>query len=198
MKTPGLVEAREHVGEPPGLDLAQGGPLGLAHVRLADEVGRIPHVPVVGCDVEVAAYRHRIPGLVRLVEHGAQPRQPLQLDGVELVVEAAAIGHIHRVHPHSAARCRNDAASVIVLRAVEPPHRIVHAQAADDRHAVPSPVAVVHRLVAQLGERLRGELVVGQLRLLQAQHVGFLRGDPLRDAGQPCPQRVDVPCRQAH
>ena len=153
-----LVEAGEHVGEPPCFDLAQSGSLGLTHVRLADEMRGIPDVPVLRCHVEIAADSYRISGLAALVEHGAQPGQPLQLDLVEFVVKASAVGHIDRVHPHPSTRGRNDAASVFVLRAVEASRRIPHTQAADDRHTVPAPITVVHRLVAQLGESLEGNL----------------------------------------
>ena len=53
----------------------------------------------------------------------------------------------------------------------EAPGHVVEADPAEDGHAVPAPVAVVRRLVAERGERRRGEGRVGQLGLLQAQDV---------------------------
>ena len=56
---PRVIESGEHVFETPVLDVAQGGPFGLAHVGHADKVGRVPDVPVGRRHVEVAADRHR-------------------------------------------------------------------------------------------------------------------------------------------
>src|SRR5690606_10887555 len=65
-------------------------------------------------------------------------------------------------------------------------------------HAVPTPFAVVHGLVAH---RLEGECregSVGQLRLLQAHDIGLHVDQPLLDAGKARFERVDVPSCYAH
>src|SRR5262249_24911576 len=67
-----------------------------------------------------------------------------------------------------------------------------------DRHAVPLPLAVVHRLVAVPLEREVRERLVGELRLLQAEHVDVGITEELLDARQSRLQRVDVPRRDSH
>ena len=67
-----------------------------------------------------------------------------------------------------------------------------------DGHAVPAPVAVVGRLVAEVGEGGLGEGVVGLLGLLQADDVGLVGLHPLHHQRQAGTERVDVPGGEPH
>ena len=66
------------------------------------------------------------------------------------------------------------------------------------RHAVPAALAVVRGGVAHRLQRELREGVVGELRLLHAQHVGRDVGEPLLDALLAHLQRVDVPRGEPH
>ena len=70
---------------------------------------------------------------------------------------------------------------------------VVEADLRQDRDTVPLPLAVVGALVAHRLERQRRERIVGELGLLEAQHVGLHLGEPLLDPFQTGAQRVDVP-----
>ncbi len=55
VKTVLLVDQPKGVDEPDGLDLGERGPLGLADVGRAEELGRVVDIAILRCDVEVSA-----------------------------------------------------------------------------------------------------------------------------------------------
>ena len=129
-----LVEAREHVGESPVLDVAQRGPLGLAHVGRPDEVRPGSHTsPSSGATLKSPHTATESPGRQVSSSMVRSRASHSSLNAVELVVEAAAVGHVDRVHPHAAARRRHDAAPVLVLGGAEPAHRVVQPDPAERR-----------------------------------------------------------------
>ena len=103
---------------------------------------------------------------------------------------------ITRTPPHVAVTSRASASSGSAVG--ESRDHVVETDPAQDGHAVPPTLAVVHRLVAQRGEGHRGEGAVGQLRLLQADDVGLAVGQPLLDPLPASVERVHVPGHEAH
>ena len=192
------VELGEHVDQPPVHHRGQRLALGGAHVGEALEGRRVPDVGVTRRHVEVAAHRHVVGRVARLGQVVAQPGQPGQLDLEVLAVQAPPVGHVDRVDPHPATGGGHYPATVIVIGCPEPLHRVDHPDPTDDGHAVPLALAVVDRLVAELGEGGGREGGIGLLGLLQAEDVGPVGLDPGGDQGETGAQRVDVPGDQPH
>ncbi len=196
------VQDAEPVDEAPVAQLGDRGAFGLGDVRVADERLRRPQVAVLGRDVEVAHHHDRVAGLVRGGDPVVEAFEPRQLALVELGADLAAVGHVHADHAHAAAH-RGEEAGVALVRvdelgAVEPGGDVGDAGAGQDRHAVPLPGPVVHRVVPEALEGQLRERVVGELGLLEAQDVGLGVLQPLLDPGEAGLQRVDVPGGEAH
>src|SRR5438093_1415750 len=145
--------------EPPVEERRQRLTLGRAHVRRAVHRLRVPHVAVVGRDVEVAAHDGAATGIAGVLQVAQDPLEPRQLGLVELAANRAAVGHVHARHPHAGARRRQEPGlRALVLDLVgEAGDHVVEADAAEDRHAVPAALPVMRRLVAERRERHRGE-----------------------------------------
>ncbi len=134
---------------------------------------RVPHVTVVGSDIEVAADDHVVARVGGGLEVATQPVQPRQLVLVERVVEGPTVGHVDRRDPDAATGGGESPGLGVGLDpGGEAVDHVVHPAAAEDGDAVPTTFAVVHRLVPEGRERQRREGVVGEFGLLQAQHVG--------------------------
>jgi len=71
-------------------------------------------------------------------------------------------------------------------------------EAAQDRDAVPRLLPVDQCAVAGRLDLRARELVVGELQLLEADHVGLPLAEPLEHEVEPRPQAVDVPGGDAH
>src|SRR5207244_6056786 len=94
-----------------------------------------------------------------------------------------------------------DEARVVTVRVVdvaEAAGDVAEADARQECDTVPLAIAVVNGLVPQSRERELRKRVVGELRLLEAQDVGFSLREPFLDARQPRLQRVHVPRRHSH
>ena len=115
----------------------------------------------------------------------------------------APVRHVHRDHPDPAARRRHRARLGMrePRRAGEPRHHVVQPHAREDRHPVPRRLAVSRDGVAAAGELVAeqlGERVVGELGLLQADHVRLPLVQPGQQPRHPLLDRVDVPRRDPH
>ncbi len=188
----------EDVDHPPVEQRLQGAP------HLDRGVGLGPdargHVVVAGGDVEVAGDDHGRRGIRRCRQEVPKVGQPPQLVAVLVVLGAAAVGDVHAGDPHAAAGGGDDTRLGWIGR-VGPWHPEDHVVETDPRHdgdAVPAALAVVGSLVAQRGQGEVGEGGIGQLGLLEAEHVGLGVCQPLLDAWLPDVQRVDVPGGDAH
>ena len=116
-----------------------------------------------------------------------------------VVVERPAVRDVGAHHPHAAAGGGEQARLVVRRLTVgEAGDDVVEPHPADDRHAVPAPLAVVRALVAEGGEGHRREGGVGQLRLLHADDVGLALGQPLLHPLLAGLERVHVPRHEAH
>ena len=160
----------------------------------------IEHVGVGRRDVHVAADDRR---LRARGDHLPQRRQPGELVLVVLRVRHAPVRDINRDHPDPVARGRHRAR----LRVREPRrvghsrHDVVQPHARQDGHPVPGGLAVSCDFVAALGELVTeqvGERVVGELGLLQADHVRPPLVQPGQQPGHALLDRVDVPGRYSH
>jgi hypothetical protein len=171
----------------PRLQLGERRALGGRDVRLADVGLGVEHVDVARRDVHVAAHDD----LARRVgEHRLQRREPRELVAVVLGVRHPPVRHVHRDHADPAAR-RGDRARLRVREARRPRnagHDILQARAGEDRDAVPRRFAVARERVSAR-RKLRAEQLVeggvGELRLLQADHVGAALIQPGEQTGQP-------------
>ena len=161
-----LVPLPEGVHQAPFHESGEGFALGVAHVRGADELGRVVDVAVFGRDVEVAAEGHPALGVAARLQMLAEPLHPRQLGLVVLAAHAAAVGDVHAAHAHPAAGRADEAAldDLVLLLPLEPRHHVVEAHTAEYGHAVPAPVAVMGGLVAEGGEGHGGEGPVGHGR----------------------------------
>ncbi len=188
------------VVEPELLDGRQRRTLGLRDVGLADVRVGIEDVLVRRRDVHVAAHDRRLgPGR----EHVAQRGQPGELVAVVVRVRGAAVRHVDRDDPD--ARARRGQRARLLMREARPAGQssdhVVQPDAREDRHAVPRRLAVCRDGVAasfELGAEELGELVVGELGLLQADDVRLPLVEPRQQPRQPLLDRVDVPRRDAH
>ncbi len=203
------------VDQPPGTQVGERLPLARRHVRAAVAPRRIPDVGVVGRDVEVAADDQRLAGLAGLGQPAPQAPEPGQLGFIEDRVQRAPVGRVDADDANAVAHGRDDArlAQRIVVgradRVGRRGRRQRHAEvgddvrqcvAAGDRDAVPASFAVMRELVAkprQLVAR-RGDVGVGELRLLHQQDVGLRALEPPRHLGQARRQRVHVPGGDPH
>src|SRR5690606_27514080 len=66
------------------------------------------------------------------------------------------------------------------------------ADPAEDRHPVPTRLAMPDRFVAEVADRSLGELLVGRLELLQADDLGPAQLEPAQQHRQPSVDAVDV------
>ena len=179
---------------------ADRGPLGRGHVgRSLERLGR-PDVAVLGGDVEVAEHDHLVVRGARRGEPVVQRAEPHEFAVVELGADLTPVRHVDADDADAAARRRDHTRRPRRGRRGRrrtrswPPR--CHAR--QDGDAVPLALAVVHRLVSQRGERQVREGLVGELGLLQAEHVGAGVAEPLLDANLSGLQRVDVPGRDPH
>ena len=127
--------------------------------------------------------------------------EPVELAVVELGADLAPVRHVDAHHPDTTAGGREDPGVALVrvdVVLVEAGGDVVDADAGQDGDAVPLALPVVHRLVAECREGEVRERVVGELRLLEAQHVGVGVGQPLLDPLLAGLQRVDVPGGDPH
>ena len=182
------------------LQLRQRLTLGRCHVGLADVGVGIEHVVVGRRDVHVAAHDRR---LGAGGDHLPQRRQPGELVLVVLGVRLAPVRHVNRDHPDPVARGRHRARLRMreARRAGDSRHDVVQPHAREDRDAVPGRLAVRRDLVAALGELVAeqlGERVVGELGLLQADHVRPPLVQPGQQPRHALLDRVDVPGRDSH
>ena len=126
--------------------------------------------------------------------------QPLQLVGVVVVAGLTAVGHVDRPQPHRPAG-RPDRTGLDRREpglVTQPTGDVGETDPGQQRHAVPSAVAVAGDPVSQgldLGGR---ERVVGDLGLLQADRVRPGGLQPVQQPGQPGGDRVDVPGGDPH
>src|SRR5690606_25898787 len=109
---------------------------------------------------------HRVCRVVVRGQQRPEVAQPLELVLVVIVVERPTVGHVCAGDAHTATGGPHQAGVGVCVVGPEPVHGIFDADPAEYGHAVPTPFAVVHGLVAH---RLEGECregSVGQLRLL--------------------------------
>ena len=170
--------------------------MGLADVGLGVE-----HVLVGRRDVHVAAHDRRrlAPGR----HHLAQRREPRELVLIVLGAGGAPVRHVHRDHADPVARRRHGTRLGVreARRALDPGDDVVEPDPGQDRDPVPRRLAVGGGDVAAVGELVAeqlGERVVGELGLLQADHVGLALVEPGQQPRQPLLERVDVPGRDPH
>jgi hypothetical protein len=86
----------------------------------------------------------------------------------------------------------------IVDAVVEPHAHVAHRQSRRDADAVVRLLARHHRLVPDGLELLEGELVLFDLELLHAQHVGLVGLEPRNHTLGARADRVDVPGGELH
>src|SRR2546429_290151 len=193
-----LAVKPERVTESPTDEIAKRRALGVAEHDLAAPLLRVPHVAVLRGDVEVAAEHHRLVGLGGGLEEGAEAAIPVELVGVLVRADLLAVRPVD-THDREAGDTRHQKASLGVVALVREPSRDrLGAGARQDRHAVVGLLTGDQGRVAEpreLGER---ELVVGDLRLLEAHDVGPPPLEPREEARQPSPDRVHVPRRDLH
>ncbi len=181
---------------------SQGLAFGVGDVGGVDEVGRVPHVGVGGSDVEITAgeYRRGRQGLFQACPQRGEPRD---LVGVVRIVHRPPVGHIKRPDPDAATR-RGQCPRFWLREAGtigEPAFDVAQADPGEDRYPVPPAVSVMCDGVAAAEEIFIEELeegVVGELGLLEADHVRLDSVQPFDQTRLPCLRRVDVPCRYPH
>ena len=157
------------------LQLGQSRSLGRRDVRLPDVGVGIEDVVVGGRDVHVAAHDRRLGACGDRV---AQRRQPGELVLVVLGARDAPVGHVDRDDPDPAAGGRDRARLGVreARDAREPRDHVVQPDARQDRDPVPGRLTVDGDLVAargELGVEQIAKGVVGELGLLEADHVGL-------------------------
>ena len=97
----GVVVLAEDVDQAPRLDRGERLAFGRTGVRCADELGRVVHIAVVGCDVEVTGYDDVVGRRAEGLEVGAEPAEPRQLVPVVIVDQRATVRHVdRRSHAH--------------------------------------------------------------------------------------------------
>ena len=94
------LEHAEHVAEPLRQCRLQGRTLRVAGHDPAAEPLRVGQVAGLGANVEVAHHAERIALLLLGRQVALQAGQPLELVGVLLAGEGAAVGHVEVEHPH--------------------------------------------------------------------------------------------------
>ena len=179
----------EDVDEAPALELGQRLALGRAHVRGADELGRVVHVAVVGGDVEVAAHDDRLVGRARRPPGGpGAGRATPACSGSARGRRPRPLGTYTDIDPDAAARGRQDAG----VRVGPPPsaksgHDVVQPDPRQDGHAVPLALAVVRRLVAEGLKASAGKACVGAASSPagRPRRAGPRPATPRRAAGGP-------------
>ncbi len=197
----GRVLLSERIAEAQRLELADRGPLLGRDVGRALERRHAPHVDVVGRDVDVAAHRPRDtvapPSATTWSRSRASHRSLYRKCSWPTARPLGTYTDDTRTPPHVAVTSRASWSSGFAVG--EARHRVVEADTAEDRDTVPAPLAVVDRVVAP-GVELEGrERGVGELGLLQAQHVGLGDVEPSGDAVDALAgERVDVPGGDAH
>src|SRR5438132_1098007 len=167
-----LTVKPERVTETPCDELTKRRTLGVAEHDLAAPLLRVPDVAILRGDVEVAAEHHRLVGLGGSLEEGVEAAIPVELVRVLVRADLLAVRPVN-AHDREAGDTRHQEAPLGVLALVwEPSRDRLGAGAREDRHAVVGLLTGGQGRVAEpreLGER---ELVVGDLRLLEAHDVG--------------------------
>ena len=159
---------------------------------LAGPQFRVVHVAVLGSDVVVAQDREPFVDLQFLAHPFAQRGEPAQFIGVLVGADGLAVRHVGADEAHAVDGRRDQALLlVLVMRIVA--HDIGDGEARQDRHAVIRLLAAEHDLVAGRIDLGDGEFVVGELGLLDAEHVDGIGGEPLKQVRQADFQGVDVP-----
>ena len=136
-------------------------------------------------------------------------RQPLELVRVVRVVELAPVRHVeapeaHAVTDRDGHRARLERQGAVGERLAEAGHagevelHVLEADPARERDAVPLREPVRGDLVARVLEGLQRELGVLALDLLHGEHIDVRPLQPVRDAADPRPDRVDVPGGDPH
>ena len=168
-------------------------------MRGAGERGDVPHIFVLGGDVEIAADRHGQLRAARCCEVPPQARQPCQFVGVVLGADAAAVRDIDAGDLHPPTNCGDQPRIRVRVGTVRKTHDgAADAQPGKDGNPVPLARAMVHGLITEGGEGHVGEGRVGQLGLLQAEHVGPRVGEPFGDALHAHLEGIDVPGGDPH
>lgn len=197
---PGLfVLSAEQIDKAERFDLTQRLPLGRGDMGPRLRVVGIPHVAIIGTDVEIAAHQHRLGGITCCIEVGPETTKPVELVPVVIVIHFATVGYVHRGHPQPATGSRQDSCLLIGLRTItEVGERVRDTNLGQDGYPVPSSLAVVHALVAQRRVVVMGELLVRHLRFLHQQDIGAGIGQPLVNPLHTGIEAVDVPGDHTH
>ena len=169
-------------------------------MRLAGVGVGIEDVLVGRRDVHVAADDGR---LRPVRKHVPELLEPGELVAIVVRVGCAPVRDVDRDHPDAGARRSHRAR--LLLREARAARQsrddVVQPHAREDRHAVPRRLAVRRDGVAallELGAEKLGELVVGELGLLQADDVRSPLVQPRQQSRRPLLDRVDVPRRDPH
>src|SRR5487761_2157751 len=194
------VRVTHCVHKAPLLHLTKCATLLIGHVRHVLELRDVPHVSVLWRDIEVAQDDDVVFRLRNLIELDPQLMEPGKLVVIELRVDRAAVRYVDADHARAGTVRLHDSALVERPRILtnEPGSRVVQPNLGDDGDAVPSSVAMVHRLVPERVEGDRRKSGICTLRLLQHQHVWCVLGNPALDPRKSRLQRVDVPGRTFH
>ena len=209
-RTPAVVPPREGLPlrqhDALGVDHPEGGqrgdrlPLGHGDVRRTLREGReVPDVLILGGDVEVPRHHGR-PHSDELGQTLTHRREELELARVPLARDLTSVGDVDRDHAHPADGRFDPASLIRDGTARQVPDRVDQLDTGGDeqRHPVPPSLRGLHSGVPDLGQRIVGEGLGGELRLLEAEHIRAVR---LQDLGHTRParlERVDVPGDESH
>jgi hypothetical protein len=186
------------IGEAPSFQRAHGGALRLAGEDRPTPEHGVPHITVVGRDVEVPADHER----VRRIEARRHPRtegvEPRELRLVRGRADRLAVHHVDTDHPEVSRLRRNDPRLLGDRIAVEPMADVLDTHPRQDRDPVVRPLAEHRALVAGTDELHRREELILDLDLLETHHVRLVTADQREQAREPLLDRVDVPGHEAH
>src|SRR5690349_1994245 len=103
------VSGPKSVDETPSFERSQRVTLGLTDMGRAHERLGVPHIPIVGGNVEVAAHGNLLTRTSDYIEVLAYFVHPGQLVLVVIRVEAPSVRHVHARHGDAPAAGRDDA-----------------------------------------------------------------------------------------
>jgi hypothetical protein len=167
-------------------------------VDLPPQPHRVVDVPILRRDVDVPEHHDRLVRRPGLVEVGAQPREPVQLERVLVRVDVVPVRHVE-VDDADPVDGRLDHALLVVRPVARQPGRdVLERRLRRDRHAVVGLLPEDREVVAALLERLAREQLVLDLRLLQAQDVRRVLVEPGPDLVQPRTDGIHVPGGDEH
>ena len=193
------IQVPEGVGQAPFLDRRKRSSFRIGHVGRAVEGLAVPHIVVLGRNVEVAQQRKRLLRIMVRVEVCTQASEPFELVVVVLVVDLSTIRDVQRRNPNAATRCPDGPSFFVLVGTVfEVLDHIVEADAAEDGNAIPAPLAVVDAFVAEGGEGVGRKRVLGKFGLLHAHHIGLQALKPFLDPRQAGVERVHIPAGDPH